>query len=461
MKKSITWIVVLSMILSMIATSGWSVPAASYYVGDVNGDGNVTTYDARLLLSTIVSGTTMTVSQRNASDMNGDGLVNTSDVKLILDRVMNATMGSLAAADLLAPTLDDWNNPIQAVGQVHCTIKQEEASGGGYVFKNVTETDEGTAGTMLNPFTWPYSSYSYDKKLLAPSTATITYDVTVACSSASLNLYIGGDIPHFDDSNAPNYIVLNSYITSNLDPNSGDMMAGTYSGTISIGDILNSGKVPSECIVNNCLWISGVKLYVAGYNDDSATIRKLSLSAAYTSDADLPLSSDPLEAVRSNLIIDSELTGLSALTGMEMYTNGVRTTSVSLNTYTDYKKIYKTQHSQRVMNYPDGYKIDIPYDWKPDYSLSEIRSRYESKDCVLTVSKEQENPYSNTLTGWETYLTEWLNPYISNENFLSQNYMRYQRDPIVSEYMLSGYTVMTYDIAIDWQGDIDMPYYSI
>ncbi len=459
MKKWISLLLTVAVLMGSLSVVGTLVHVAAK-AGDVNGDGTVATYDARILLTSLVSGTELSDTQKAAADYNGDGKINTSDVKLILRAAMTADLGSLSSVSLLAPDMDLWNNPVQLVQQSFCTVKQTAATNG-ISLVNVTEQDQQPGNTgnnpYANPYTWPYTSHAYDQRILAPADATITFDLTVASASASINLYLGGSRPDIDPDNTSLNIPLNSFMTSSLDSGSGDLLTGTYTGTISVASIINSGKVKESCLVNGNLWISGIKVFVVGYNGQAVTIRNLSIDKAYQTSRDFDISADPYQAIKSDYVFTSETAGLQTLTGLEVYQNGERTPKTSFDYSADNKKIYYTETEKRIMNYPDGYQIDIPVDWEPDFSLSALRTQYESDTCVLTVSKEEENPY----TSWETYRDEWLIPYISNQNFLDANYMRYTRDPIVSETMLSGYTVMTYDIAIDWQGKIAMPYYSI
>ncbi len=460
MKKTISLIVILAMLIGAISVGGFAVPAATYAAGDVNLDGTVSTYDARVLLSALVSNATLSASQMAAADINGDGDINTSDIKMILDVVMNAGDGTLVKnVNLLASDMDAWNNPVQTANNFYCTVKQTTMNEG-VALVNVTETDLQPGNTgynkYANPYTWPATGYAYESKYLVPSDAVIEYDFTVSSSAASVQLYLGGDRPFLDDSQYPLYITLNSFISSDTDVSSGDLKAGTYKGTIAVSDILSRG-ISQSCIWNDKLWISGIKFYVVGYHNEQVVVRTLKLSKAYQNARDYTISTDPYQAIKSDYVFTSETAGLSTLTGLEVHQNGERTLKNAFDYSADNKKIYYTETEKRIMNYPDGYQIDVPYDWTPDFSLSALRSRYTSDTCMLTVSKEEENPYDN----WETYRDEWLIPYIGNESYLNENYLRYTRDPIVSETMLSGYTVMTYDIAIDWQGYVEMPYYSI
>ena len=67
-----------------------------------------------------------------------------------------------------------------------------------------------------------------------------------------------------------------------------------------------------------------------------------------------------------------------------------------------------------MVNYTDGYRMDVPFDWQEDYSLAALRTRYSNDHYMLTVTRETKNPYiggiimaliaciltvTNTLTG--------------------------------------------------------------
>lgn len=95
-----------------------------------------------------------------------------------------------------------------------------------------------------------------------------------------------------------------------------------------------------------------------------------------------------LTAVRENLIRATETVGLSDITKMELYENGARTVSDQYVQVKDNKKIYWSGDIKRVVNYPDGYMIDIPQDWEPDFSLSTKRVRYDSDEASLIASRE-------------------------------------------------------------------------
>ncbi len=100
-------------------------------------------------------------------------------------------------------------------------------------------------------------------------------------------------------------------------------------------------------------------------------------------------SEEELTAVRENLIKYTEIDGFGDVDKMEFYENGVRTTSDEYVQVKDNKKIYYSGDKKRVVNYTDGYILDIPADWKPDYSLSSLRVRYDTDDVSLIASREE------------------------------------------------------------------------
>ena len=60
------------------------VQSVSYPVGDVDGNGRVTEYDANLLTQYLTGRVTLTQQQRIRGDYNGDGVLNARDTALIL-----------------------------------------------------------------------------------------------------------------------------------------------------------------------------------------------------------------------------------------------------------------------------------------------------------------------------------------------------------------------------------------
>ncbi|MGN0172706.1 MAG: hypothetical protein ACI39E_07970, partial [Acutalibacteraceae bacterium] len=148
---------------------------------------------------------------------------------------------------------------------------------------------------------------------------------------------------------------------------------------------------------------------------------------------------EELTAVRENLIKATEIKGLGEITKMEFYENGVRTTSDKYVQVKDNKKIYYSGDIKRVVNYPDGYILDIPQDWKPDYSMSTVRVRYDSDEASLIATNETDA--AKRYESMETYLTTIYNVVI-NEDFQKNNNVS------VVEAM------KTVDIDEDWKAQV-------
>lgn len=117
-------------------------------------------------------------------------------------------------------------------------------------------------------------------------------------------------------------------------------------------------------------------------------------------------------------LVDTRYTnGLSNITRVELYQNGSLANRSSLISSYDNKVMYYTDTVKRVINYPDGYMIDIPLDWQPDYSLSPVRVRYSDESSVLTVTKEK----MSYAEGYDFFLEECFFRHIKNSTYLKNN----------------------------------------
>ncbi len=98
-----------------------------------------------------------------------------------------------------------------------------------------------------------------------------------------------------------------------------------------------------------------------------------------------------LTAVRENLIKQAEIKGFGDIDKMEFYENGVRTAGDQYVLVKDNKKLYYSGDTKRVVNYTDGYILDMPADWTPDFSVSSARCEYKNDDVTLIVSDETDS----------------------------------------------------------------------
>ncbi len=150
-----------------------------------------------------------------------------------------------------------------------------------------------------------------------------------------------------------------------------------------------------------------------------------------------------LTAVREELKKNSEIKGLGDITAMELYENGVRVVNNEINEARDNKKIYHTADFKRVVNYVDGYIIDIPLDWVPDYSLS-LRARYDTDEVSLIATREDEGvTYHKSV---ESYLADTYKV-LKSPDFQRNNNITLIEDVVTSE--VNGWTVETYRLKLE------------
>lgn len=138
----------------------------------------------------------------------------------------------------------------------------------------------------------------------------------------------------------------------------------------------------------------------------------------------------------------------STIYGMDFYKNGALSDEVSTEIGTnDCKYIFYGENNSRIVNPADGYEFTLPVtDFKTDYSLSALRSRYSNDNFMLTVTKENKNPYGNNENGWNIYYTEWLAKYLEDLNYLSVNNLRRTREKQETTELIEGYTVTTFNM---------------
>lgn len=135
-----------------------------------------------------------------------------------------------------------------------------------------------------------------------------------------------------------------------------------------------------------------------------------------------------LTAVREDLIKKKEIQGFcksDELEKMEFYENGVRTTSSEYVQVKDNKKFYYKGDTKRLVNYTDGYILDMPADWKPDFSMSSALSRFENDEVTLVVTDETEalSVYGNTDEALKAMFR-----YINKKDYIDANRIEFRED---------------------------------
>ena len=83
-------------VISVSSKGGWVQDMAFYFptsrsqmLGDVNGDGNIDSRDAILVLRSIIKLEELNKDQRASADVTGDGTIDSRDATLILQRIIN------------------------------------------------------------------------------------------------------------------------------------------------------------------------------------------------------------------------------------------------------------------------------------------------------------------------------------------------------------------------------------
>ncbi len=461
----LSWLCAGALILGMLSALPVSAePGDIRMLGDIDGDGRFSSTDARLLLLHLSGERTLSDGDVMYSDVDGDKNVDTDDVRRILLMCVNAEQGNtpvLTDIDLIAPDADLWHDPVLLADGARGVLTQEKISDGAMVFEN-------------HGGVWPCAWTVYPSSYLLPLDSRIEYDISVRGGDASIDFYVGAYTEDLTVSGEGknSSVKLNSYIASGdqLNSDSQDLHTGDYSGSVLVSELFES--ISDEDRQDDMVMLSGIMVYVPGGNGSKVTINRLA-AQGFVCEKTLPMDESANGCVRPSLVLENETEGLPALTGMRVYQNGIISPETTVySSRADIRKHYQTEMIQRVVNYTDGYCIDLPYDWQEDYSLGALRSRFTSKDAVLNLTYETQNPY-NGPDGWDIYFHEWLTMYVAdnvysdgnfqgtNMQFFMRNNLSYQRSPSTSDSVVPGYEVSLFDIVINDNAEVAMPYYSI
>ncbi len=208
-------------------------------------------------------------------------------------------------------------------------------------------------------------------------------------------------------------------------------------------------------------------------DDTSSGVSSSDTSSSESEDSDMSDNSDiSLEPITpdanapkiwSDIYADKTITSADDVANATVYRNGEFSddydTAIGND---DVKYLFGGRDHTRVVNNPEGYAITLPGDYIDcDFSLSAIRSKYYNDSYCLTLTSESSNPYGNNEKGWNTYNTEWLSRFISNDSYLSANSLIRTAPTKTYTDLVAGFEVTVYSIKINNSDNIDMPYYSI
>ncbi len=153
----------------------------------------------------------------------------------------------------------------------------------------------------------------------------------------------------------------------------------------------------------------------------------------------------------------------SKIYGFDLYRNGeLSETDASKIDNDDCKYLFYGESDTRAVNLAEGYAMTLPTtSLTVDYSLGMLRTRYYGDNFLLTVTKENQNPYGNNENGWNIYFTEWIDRYIGSLEYLANNKLRYSRAKQENKDLLPGYTVYLYNIQFRLKIDYKYQNYDI
>ena len=118
----------------------------------------------------------------------------------------------------------------------------------------------------------------------------------------------------------------------------------------------------------------------------------------------------------NKLIKNDEIVGLDNIENLILYENNVESKNNVNNLNHDYKKIYYTNDKQRLVNYADGYRIDLPRDcqYNFDYSPIGVKAFNEKMEILITI----EWSYNSNVND---YIDHYYNRFITNEKYITAN----------------------------------------
>lgn len=169
--------------------------------------------------------------------------------------------------------------------------------------------------------------------------------------------------------------------------------------------------------------------------------------------------------------VNNNLTNATAKYG-ELYLNGERIDNLSegYSRNDDINYLFYGTDKARVISRSKGYAFTLPTTTiiKTDLTFNSYRTQYETKDYVLTVSYEDQNPYGNSSGGWATYHNEWVTKYLTGEGyedwrierFMTNNDLSYTYQPYYDKTTISGHEIQMISMKINDSDNIKMPYYN-
>ncbi len=204
-------------------------------------------------------------------------------------------------------------------------------------------------------------------------------------------------------------------------------------------------------------------LTACGGNANDASEPADETSNVETTVSEEPKTPDPrAEAVWSSEYADEAhgLTAPESIFKASVYENGTATDeNPAPASDNDVRMLFTGETATRAVVPAEGYCVTLPGAPEADFSLGSRRSQYRTDDYCLTLTYENQNPYSKDEAGYNMYITGWLTEHIDSTKFLADNQLMRTRP--VQEVEVGPYTIKTYCMQINLASKIEMPFYQI
>lgn len=141
--KTLTIAIIITMVLEMNCFAAITKANQNLKLGDVTGDGKVTSADSRLVLRYAAGLETFNAEQIKAADFNKDGKVNSADARLILREA--AGLGSNVEVTTVAVTTDKSLINVGDTVTIKATVSPSNATN-----KNITYSSSNTSVASVN-----------------------------------------------------------------------------------------------------------------------------------------------------------------------------------------------------------------------------------------------------------------------------------------------------------------------
>lgn len=151
-------------------------------------------------------------------------------------------------------------------------------------------------------------------------------------------------------------------------------------------------------------------------------------------------------------VSENETVGLGEIKKAVLYENNYIVSRKLINPLADNKKVYITEDTARLVNYPHGYMVDMPKDSKFDFDLSPLYTKVYGDDFDATVSMEY-SPYDDV----SEYLAYYLNRFILSSDYQKGNNLSVSETKIETT---KGYDAQIIKAVINEPGDAEFDKYA-